>query len=233
VFARSVSDAALFAGAITGRSDLMQFQPRVDEMRIGFCRTHDWSDVESASAAIVESAVRRLSACGARISLIELPEPFASLQQAHAAIQGYEAARNLRFEHEQHRSSLSPMLLGMLDEGKAATRASYEEALDLVSACRASLSDVFGTCHALITASATGEAPKGVESTGNPVMNRIWTALHTPCVNVPVAEGPNGLPVGVQIIGRPGDDARTLACADWIDRKLIAPGGHNRVILTD
>lgn len=220
VFARTVLDAALFAGAVSGNSTLSAPDSDNDEMRFGFCRTHDWSEVDRKAAMIIESVVESLAACGARILPVELPADFAELHHAHSAIQGFEAARNLRFEHEEHRSSLSPMLLRMLDEGAAVSEVRYNNAKDLVSACRASLSDVFGNCHVLITASATGEAPKGLESTGNPVMNRIWTALHTPCVTVPAANGPNGLPVGVQIVGRPGDDARTLASADWIERNI-------------
>jgi Asp-tRNA(Asn)/Glu-tRNA(Gln) amidotransferase A subunit family amidase len=51
-------------------------------------------------------------------------------------------------------------------------------------------------------------------------MNRIWTALHTPCISVPAGRGPNGLPVGLQIVGRPGDDANALVVADWIEQQL-------------
>jgi Asp-tRNA(Asn)/Glu-tRNA(Gln) amidotransferase A subunit family amidase len=220
VFARTVSDAALFTCAITGNSDLWDPDSEYGEIRIGFCRTRDWNEVDPEAAIIITSVVETLSACGARISIVELPTDFAELHHAHAAVQGFEAARNLRFEREEHRSSLSPMLLTMLDEGAGVSETRYKAGQDLVSACRRSLSDIFGNCHVLITASATGEAPKGLESTGNPVMNRIWTALHTPCVSVPAAYGPSGLPVGVQIIGRPGDDARALACADWIDRQI-------------
>jgi Asp-tRNA(Asn)/Glu-tRNA(Gln) amidotransferase A subunit family amidase len=108
----------------------------------------------------------------------------------------------------------------MLDEGAAVSKAQYDESTQIVSECRASLAKVFGACHVLVSASATGEAPRGLGSTGNPVMNRIWTALHTPCITIPAATGPNGLPIGVQIIGRSGDDARMLACADWIDRQI-------------
>jgi len=63
---------------------------------------------------------------------------------------------------------------------------------------------------------APGEAPRGLEATGNPVFNRIWTLLHVPAVTVPWTSGPHGLPLGVQVIGRVGDDARALACAHWL-----------------
>jgi len=220
VFARSVAGAALFASAITGKDELMQARFAGDEWRIGFCRTHDWAEVDSATAASLESAVERLAAGGARVSSIELPVEFAGLQQAHAVIQGFEAARNLKFEREQFRSRLSPMLAAMLDEGAAVSAAQYEDSKRLVGACRSSLAEIFGPCHVLVTASATGEAPKGLGSTGNPVMNRIWTALHMPCISVPAGHGPHGLPVGLQIVSRPGDDANALAVANWVEQQL-------------
>jgi Asp-tRNA(Asn)/Glu-tRNA(Gln) amidotransferase A subunit family amidase len=220
VFARTVFDAMLFTGSITGNAELSRPRIANKDFRIGFCRTHDWNEVDSATASIIESAVKRLAAGGALILPVELPAEFARLQPAHNVIQGFEAARNFEFELEEHRSSLSAMLVAMLDEGVAVSPTLYHESIQLVSECRASLAELFGDCHVLVTASATGEAPGGLGSTGNPVMNRIWTALHAPCITVPAANGPNGLPVGLQIIGRPGDDARMLACADWIDQQI-------------
>ena len=73
---------------------------------------------------------------------------------------------------------------------------------------------------ALLTPSATGEAPLGLESTGNTAMNRLWTLLYGPCVTVPAGLGPSGMPLGVQIVGRPGEDARTLAAARWVEARV-------------
>jgi Asp-tRNA(Asn)/Glu-tRNA(Gln) amidotransferase A subunit family amidase len=220
VFARTVSDASLLTASITGDRELLRPFIANGNVHLGFCRTHNWSEVDSAAASIIESAIERLTAGGAVVSPIELPAKFARLQRAHAVIQGFEAARNFEFELEEHRSQLSPVLLAMLDEGAAVSRTQYDDSKRLVSECRGSLAEVFGACHVLVTVSTTGEAPSGLGSTGNPVMNRIWTALHTPCITVPAANGPNGLPVGLQIVGRPGDDAGTLRCADWIDRQI-------------
>jgi Asp-tRNA(Asn)/Glu-tRNA(Gln) amidotransferase A subunit family amidase len=95
----------------------------------------------------------------------------------------------------------------------------YDRARELSQLCRSMLPGVLDACHVLLAPSTTGEAPPGLESTGSPVMNRVWTFLHVPCVTVPVATGPNGLPVGLQVIGRIGDDARTLAVAKWIHER--------------
>ena len=68
----------------------------------------------------------------------------------------------------------------------------------------------------LVTPSAPGQAPKGLEWTGDPAFNFIWTSLHVPCVTVPAGEGPDGLPLGIQIVGRRGEDREVLAWAQWI-----------------
>jgi Asp-tRNA(Asn)/Glu-tRNA(Gln) amidotransferase A subunit family amidase len=72
----------------------------------------------------------------------------------------------------------------------------------------------------LLTASAQGEAPIGLESTGDPVFNRNWTLLHVPCVTIPFALGPNGMPVGVQLVAQPGEHGRLLSAAKWIATQL-------------
>jgi Asp-tRNA(Asn)/Glu-tRNA(Gln) amidotransferase A subunit family amidase len=68
----------------------------------------------------------------------------------------------------------------------------------------------------LLTPSAPGEAPKGLAWTGEPTFNALWTALHVPCVTVPAGVGPSGLPLGIQVIGRHGEDKQTLAWAQWV-----------------
>ena len=89
----------------------------------------------------------------------------------------------------------------------------YQRAQTLGRECRQIFPDVLGDCDVLLTPAATGEAPKGIESTGDPIMNGVWSFLHTPSVSVNGGRGPNGLPLGMQVVGRLDDDARVLACA--------------------
>ena len=84
------------------------------------------------------------------------------------------------------------------------------------SRCRHGLKTAFADVDVLLTPSATGEAPEGLDFTGAPEFNRIWTFTGTPCVTVPGLTGPLGLPVGIQIIGPLGGDASAIAAADWL-----------------
>ena len=79
---------------------------------------------------------------------------------------------------------------------------------------------MFESYDVLLAPSAPGEAPAGHDNTGDPVFNRMWTVLHAPLITLPVAAGPQGLPVGVQLIGRFGADNRLVADAAWVYERL-------------
>ena len=85
---------------------------------------------------------------------------------------------------------------------------------------RAGVAELFGELDALLVPSAPGEAPARLDMTGDPLFNRTWTLLQLPCVTVPAGRGDAGLPIGVQLVGRFGDDARLLAVAQFAERAL-------------
>jgi len=85
---------------------------------------------------------------------------------------------------------------------------------------RANLEAAMEGVDALLCPSAPGAAPGDLGATGDPVFNRMGTALRAPCVNIPGLSGRSGLPVGVQVMGRMKDDRRTLAVGDWLHRIL-------------
>ncbi len=219
--ARTVPDAALLVGALTGRAELLSL-PETSRPRIGLCRTHDWSETRPEVGEAMDAAGRVLSAAGARVSQLELPPDFAALGDAHGDILGYELARNLAHEYSVHGVRLSSRLRELLEASRQVTPERYDRARVLARACRMAFGGAIDECHVLLAPSATGEAPESLDSTGNPVMNRVWTLLHVPCVTVPVARGPSGLPVGLQVIGRFADDARTLAAAKWVHERMTS-----------
>jgi Asp-tRNA(Asn)/Glu-tRNA(Gln) amidotransferase A subunit family amidase len=137
----------------------------------------------------------------------------------------YENARALADERRRFADLLDPRLRQRCDEGWAIDAQEYRSALALAQRARCALDQVFAERDVLIAPAATGEAPEGLDSTGDVAMNGVWTLLHAPCVSVPIGRGPGrgpkgGLPLGLQVIGRIGDDARTLAAARWIESQL-------------
>jgi len=216
VFARAVEDAALFAAALSGR-DALRIPDTLNAPRLGLCRTAQWPAAQPETYKLFEELPGRLVRAGARVGALELPDAFAPLADLHGTIWDYELARCLADEHRRHRDLIREPLLGQIERGRALSPDAYDAARRVASECRRRLADAMHDFDALVVPSAPGEAPEGLASTGDSVFNRVWTLLHAPCVNVPAGRGPKGLPLGVQVIGRFGDDARVLACAHWIE----------------
>ena len=223
VLARSVPDAALFVGALSGRRELLIERPAASAPRVGLCRTYEWSRASPETHAVFDNAARRLDRAGASVRDVALPPSFAGLVDAQLAIMTHEVAKSLSHEWLAHRQKLSREMIAMIEAGLAVTPERYDAAQALARSSRAELADVFDGIDVLIAPSAVGEAPPGVEATGDPLFNRMWTLLHVPCIHLPVGRGPRGLPVGITVAGPLRADRATLAVADWIHGKLRQP----------
>lgn len=134
----------------------------------------------------------------------------------------YEMTRMLADERLRHADLISPRLAQLFDHGMTVGAATYDAARAEAQAARHGLGEFFGDCAAIVVPAAPGEAPEGHAYTGNPVFNRTWTLLGTPAVSIPAGTGPSGLPVGIQLVGRIGDDARLMECALFAQRALAA-----------
>jgi Asp-tRNA(Asn)/Glu-tRNA(Gln) amidotransferase A subunit family amidase len=151
---------------------------------------------------------------------VRLPESFKNLRQAHTAVIWFEGGRSLADEMRRFPERIDPALRKRCEKGYALEWSEYAAALQAARDARARLDEAFAGCDVLIAPAATGEAPPGIASTGDVAMNVVWTLLHVPCVSVPGMHSPAGLPLGLQVIGRIGADALTLACASWIEGAL-------------
>jgi len=139
----------------------------------------------------------------------------AGVVAAHKTVQAVETVRSLAWEHRQP-AGLSDELRAVLDEAATIGPAAYEAALGRRARALAELPALFRGADVLIAPAATGEAPAGLGGTGDPLFARCWTLLGLPTVTVPGAIGATGLPIGVQLVGRPGADAQLLAVARWL-----------------
>ena len=215
-FGRSVPDVALFAAALSGRSDLAIVRPTRATPRVGICRTHEWDGAQPETVTLFDDVQRRLRVGGADARDVLLPREFAGLVDAQTTIMIHEVAQSLSHERLAHPDALSPEMTAMIDAGLAVPPVQYDAARSLARRCRAMLPQVLEDFDVLVAPSTSGEAPPGIAATGDPLFNRIWTLLHVPCVHVPIASGPHGLPLGVSVVGPVGEDRRTLLAADWV-----------------
>ncbi|HZD20569.1 MAG TPA: amidase [Burkholderiales bacterium] len=213
VYGRSVEDCAFFAAALTGRRELEATLDRPP--RVALCRTYEWERVQPEMRSALDHVRRVL-----RADDFELPAAFRGLRESHTSILWYEVARSLADEFTRFPDKLDPGLRQRCADGFALDPRDYVRAQAHAADCRARFAAALGDYDVLIAPAATGEAPKGLASTGDVAMNVVWTLLHTPCVAVPAGKSPSGMPLGVQVIGRIGDDARTLSCAAWIAERL-------------
>jgi Asp-tRNA(Asn)/Glu-tRNA(Gln) amidotransferase A subunit family amidase len=220
VLTRSVADAAYFVSVLSRRPSLRIAGTLDTPPRIGLCRTHEWPAADKDVAAALDTAVRLATDAGAQVRDITLPEIFSRLAKAQGVIVDYEAARTAAYDLAVHRNLVSKSFAERADAGFACPPEAYDEALLIVAEAQASLDAAMGDVDVLLCPSAPGEAPKGLGATGDPVFNRMGTALRVPCLNIPGLTGHTGLPVGVQLIGRFKDDRRVLAVGAWLQSLL-------------
>ena len=169
--------------------------------------------------AAIDTAARAAEANGATVTDLELPEILQEAFRAQFVIQDFEAFRSLAFEYDNHREKIGPPLREQLDRAAAISPEEYDAARRTASRARQSLGELMRDIDVILTPSAPGAAPRGFASTGDPVFNRLWTLMGTPCVNVAgLSEG--DLPLGVQIFGDFGRDHATLEAALFVERAL-------------
>ena len=220
VFARTVEDAAFFAGVLAEHSALRHLATALTPPRFGLYRTPMWDQAEPTTAAALDVARSALAKAGATVTELAIAPEHEGLGETQNTIMRFEMVRALAYERIEHSAELSPRLAQMMDEGMAIGFDKYDHALAHAAAARAGLVDFFGECDAILAPAAPGEAPAGLGSTGDPIFNRMWTLLGVPCVTVPARWAENGLPTGVQLVGRPRDDARLMTAATFLERVL-------------
>jgi Asp-tRNA(Asn)/Glu-tRNA(Gln) amidotransferase A subunit family amidase len=225
LFGASVADVA-FAAAV-----ILQRELRVDSAapaapRIALARTHLWPKASSAMQQAVESAAHIAAAAGAKIVDLQLPPIVEDAYEAQFTIQDYENIRALAFEYERHRDRIDPLLRTQLDRAVAISADEYDAARRLASRARQLLADAMADYDVILTPSAPGAAPRGFATTGDPMFNRLWTLMGAPCVNVAGFNDGDGLPLGIQIVGRFGRDHAALEAALFVERAIAKKLGH-------
>jgi Asp-tRNA(Asn)/Glu-tRNA(Gln) amidotransferase A subunit family amidase len=215
LFARTVEDAAVALHLLSARA-LPDFTAKGVPPRIGFARTSRWKDAEGANQASLEAAAAQLAAAGAKVIDVNLPATVDALFEAQPRIMNFETSRALAWEQEEALDLISPTLRRRIDDGWAVSRGDYDAALRIARDARRQFADLMGGLDLLLTPAARGEAPHGLASTGESLFNGIWTLLGVPCITLPHCLGPQGLPLGVQLVGAFDDDTALLSRAQWV-----------------
>jgi Asp-tRNA(Asn)/Glu-tRNA(Gln) amidotransferase A subunit family amidase len=213
-FGRSVRDVALLGAVLTGDARLGAALDHAAAPRIGLAPTPDWPQAGPDTHAAWAQAVAALAPTAARCEDAVLPAGFETLAALQKDVMLHEAARSLSHERLQHHAALSPALQAMLADGLAIPAEAHARHLAAAEAWRRRIDALFEAHDVLLAPSTHGEAPT-IDSTGDPLFCRAWSLLGLPCVHLPFARGAGGLPVGLQLVGRHGDDARLLAAAHW------------------
>ncbi|MEE8334690.1 MAG: amidase [Alphaproteobacteria bacterium] len=219
--ARTVGDIDLFAAALTGR-DTLEARPVESAPTIGLCRTPMWDKAEAESRAALEDAAARLEKAGCSVRDFILPNSFSGLEAARNTLNDVERWRVMAYEWAHARDAISPALRDIVRRGGEVPHSDYLAALVLAEDCRAQMAGLLDGYDFILSPSANGEAPVGLDWTGDPAFQGLWTTLHAPSITLPTHKGPNGMPVGIQLIGRRYEDTRLLADADWVLNRLGA-----------
>ena len=155
-----------------------------------------------------------------KVDEIELPEGFAGIPDWHKIIMESDMARSFSEEYKKSKNKLSAKIIEAIERGMKYTSVEYNNALAKIDVANAYFNQFFHDYDAILTPSACGEAPKGLESTGNPIFCTIWTYCGMPCISLPLLQGKNGLPVGVQLVSSLFDDERLFRNASWLTSKI-------------
>lgn len=218
--ARDVDDAAALYLILTGSPSALPGATPPGSLRVGVTGS---PAAGQASLDVLAKAANRLRDAGAKVDPVDLPPPCQEeLDRAHDAISDYEAWQSLADERTQHWALLSSGIQEKLLKGQALGHAAYRSAVRHLHTARAAAASVFDRFDCLLTPSAPGPAPRfELRDTGSAACNKRWTALGVPAINLP-ASSINGLPIGIQLVGRPGGDIALLQAARGI-ATVLAP----------
>jgi amidase len=214
LIARSIEDLQLVDAVLVGRKPASG-GPLAAPV-IGACRTHLWPMAQPETVAAFEDSATKLERAGANVRELTLPVIFAELTGARERISDYERARGLAHEWQHSREQISERLRRCMERGFTLAPEAYWSAQQLVQRCRLLLADVMHGIDALLVPCAPGEAPQGIDYGGDPKMQELWTLLGTPAMTLPTHRGPNGLPVGIQLVTRSGTEDTLFGTARWV-----------------
>ncbi len=235
VFARTLEDLALIADVLMVYDDrdpdMRPIQrPRISEImaeeppgapHLAFVRTPVWEQAEESTKDALRELIDHLNeAESGSVVILDLPPTFNDALEVHRTIMEHDLAKSFAGEYADGKDGLSAVLVEMIERGQDVSDSAYDAAVGRVSEFNDEIYEITAEYDAILTPAAAGEAPAGLEATGSPAFCTIWTLCGTPALNLPVFQGPTGLPIGVQLVSGKDDDARLFRTARWLMRQL-------------
>jgi Asp-tRNA(Asn)/Glu-tRNA(Gln) amidotransferase A subunit family amidase len=231
MFARSLDDLALIADVLMrydtqdrwmsptappAIAEVLHEEAPVEPI-FAFIRTPVWEQVEPVSKDAFRELIEAANQNNTKvIDIYDLPTPFDGIYEDHRKVMEADLARSFATEYAEGKTSLSKLLCEMIERGQQVSGDDYDLAVANIDAYREALDEIFESYDAIITPSTLGPAPFGLDATGSPVMNTIWTYCGTPAINLPLLQSAEGLPIGVQLVAAKGDDARLFRNCQWL-----------------
>ena len=221
-FGHCVRDVALLGSVLTGDSRLLTLLQSsfVMSLRMGVCRTPQWPMADADTQRMLDQAVHTLAPQIHCLAEVSLPPDLPDLVALQKDLMAFEMARALSHERVVHRAQLSARLQDLFESGIRITGAVHAANRMATARAHRAVNTLFDDWDVLLAPSTTGEAPLGLDATGDPLFCRGWTLLGLPCIHLPFFRGQHGLPMGLQLVGRFGADAELLAAAQWVHERL-------------
>jgi Asp-tRNA(Asn)/Glu-tRNA(Gln) amidotransferase A subunit family amidase len=231
IFGRTIEDMGLISKIIMSKdpkdkstrtyptenmeSSVLQDHPF--DPKFVFVQTPKWKNLDDDSKKAFDKLRKKLEK---NVVDFQDPSSFEKIFEYQQVIMETDMAHNLSYFYEAHKNKIGKKLREAIERGQSYKSKDYAEAVDNIETIYDNMSELFNHFHAIITPATTGEAPKGLAHTGSPEFCTIWTYLGMPSISLPILEGSNKMPIGVQVVGEKFDDVRFLRSANWLFKKL-------------
>ncbi|MCY4307769.1 MAG: amidase [Rhodobacteraceae bacterium] len=218
VLARSPDDLQLVRSVLgEDQQNSINFEVKP---RIAFMKGPHWDKLSEDARVNFEKSFVLLKEKGSQVKYVDHPKEFNLLTEAHKTIMTRDISQSRGFEYENCRSQLSDKFIELVEEGLAKSDEDYMEALSARNRGLRVLSLMYNFYDVIIAPATSGEAPKGLMATGDPLFSRDWTLLQLPAVSMPFGKGKNNLPLSLQLIGWYGKDQNLIDYAARINNLL-------------
>ena len=230
VFGKSVEDVALLAKVLIKKDsyDKATIHYSTDTMleeckktplyepKFIFYKTESWKKIDKKSREAFEYFIKSFKK---NIEVFDTPSYFKEIKKFHQIIHETDMANNFYNYFKRNKKKLSKEMQTAISRGIKYSAKDYAEARDFMSRSYESYKEVFEDYHGVISPSSTGVADKGLSSTGSPDFCTVWSFMGTPSISLPLLEGENNLPLGVQLIGNKYDDLKFIGIANWLEKE--------------